>query len=146
MNVLRTVLVAAALLFVTPGLALAGEMEDRVAAAYSAWDTAFNSGDPKAVAAFYTDDATFLPADHQVIEGPAGVENFFSGLFANGLTGHKLEMIKVVGAGDILVGSAKWSAQGKDASGKAATFGGVATHVFEKQADGNYKLKIHTFN
>ena len=46
----------------------------------------------------------------------------------------------------MIVAAAKWSAQGKDASGAPASFGGVATHVFEKQADGTLKLKLHTFN
>lgn len=121
-------------------------MEDKVTAAYSAWDAAFNTGDAKAVAAFYADGATFLPADHQIIEGPAGVEKFFAGLFSNGVTGHKLEMIKAGGDDKMLVGAAKWSVQGKDANGAAATFSGVATHVFAKQDDGSYKLMLHTFN
>ena len=119
---------------------------DQVKAAYAAWDAAFNKGDAKAVAAFYTADATFLPATHDVIEGPAGVEKFFAGLFANGVTGHKLEMIEATGGGPLVVGAAKWSANGKDASGAPSSFGGVATHVFETQPDGSLKLKLHTFN
>ena len=50
------------------------------------------------------------------------------------------------GGGELIVAAAKWSAHGKDASGAPATFGGVATHVFEKQPDGSLKLKLHTFN
>ena len=117
-------------------------------AAYQAWDAAFATGDAKAIAAFYTDDATFLPPTHDVIEGPAGVEKFFAGLLGSGVTGHKLELIEVEGDddGDMIVAAAKWSANGKDASGAPATFGGVATHVFEKQDDGSLKLKLHTFN
>jgi ketosteroid isomerase-like protein len=70
-------------LFVS-GLAFAASAEDDVKAAYSAWDAAFNKGDSKAVAAFYTSDAVFLPPSHEVVKGPAGVEKFFAGLFANG--------------------------------------------------------------
>ena len=64
------------------------------------------------------------------------------------MTGHKLELIEVEGDGsdELIVAAAKWSAHGKDASGAPATFGGVATHVFEKQPDGSLKLKLHTFN
>ena len=133
-----------------PLAANAKSAQSEVTAAYQAWDKAFNSGDAKQVAAFYTADAVFLPPTHDVLKGPAGVETFFSGLFANGVTGHKLELIEVEGDGDdddeLVVAAAKWSAQGKDASGKPATFGGVATHVFEKQSDGSLKLKLHTFN
>ena len=135
------------------GLPLAANAESaqsEVTAAYQAWDAALNSGNAKAVAALYTEDAVFLPASHDVIKGPAGVEGFFAPLLAGGFTGHKLELIEVEGDGDdddeLVVAAAKWSAQGKDASGKPATFGGVATHVFEKQSDGSLKLKLHTFN
>jgi uncharacterized protein (TIGR02246 family) len=129
-------------LFVS-GLAFAASAEDDVKAAYSAWDAAFNKGDAKAVAAFYTSDAVFLPPSHEVVKGPAGVEKFFAGLFANGVTNHKLELIEVVASSaDTAVGAAKWSVKLKDGSAG----GGIATHAFQKQPDGSLKLKLHTFN
>lgn len=130
-----------------PAAAFAASTDEQVVAAYAAWDQAFNTGDASKVAAFYTDDAVFLPPTHDVVEGPAGVEKFFAGLFGNGVTGHKLELIEVTGDDDeMVVAAAKWSAHGKDASGAPATFGGVATHVFERESDGSLKLKLHTFN
>ena len=131
-----------------PLAANAESAQSEVTAAYQAWDKAFSSGDAKQVAALYTEDAVFLPPTHDVLKGPAGVETFFAGLFANGVTGHKLEVVEVEGdaADEVVVAAAKWSAQGKDASGNPATFGGVATQVFEKQPDGSLKLRLHTFN
>ena len=115
-----------------PLAASADSADDEVTAAYAAWDAAFATSDAKQVAAFYTEDATFLPPTHDVLKGPAGVEKFFAGLLGNGVTGHKLELIEVEGDDDdeVVVAAAKWSAQGKDANGAPATFGGVATHVF----------------
>jgi ketosteroid isomerase-like protein len=114
--------------------------------AYAAWDAAFNTGDAKALAALYEQDAIFLPATHDVIKGPDGVEKFFGGLFGMGVTGHKLELIDASGDDKLLFGTAKWSAKGKDAKGADQPWAGVATHVFEKQADGSLKLRVHTFN
>lgn len=94
-----------------------------VKAAYAAWDAAFNKADAKAIAAFYTDDAVFLPATHDVIKGPAGVEKFFGGLFGMGVTGHKLELIEAQGDGNMMVGAAKWSAKGKDAKRRGPALG-----------------------
>lgn len=120
---------------------------DDVQTAYSAWDAAFNAGDAKAVAALYGQDAIFLPATHDVIKGPEGIEQFFGGLFEMGVTGHKLELIEAQGGdGDLLVGTAKWSAKGKDAQGADQPWAGVATHVFERQEDGSLRLTVHTFN
>jgi ketosteroid isomerase-like protein len=119
----------------------AASAENDVKAAYSAWDAAFNKGDAKAVAAFYTSDALLLPPTHELIKGPAGVEKFFAGLFTNGITAHKLELIEAIASGDNIVGAAKWSVKLKD--GKEG--GGIATHVFQKSG-GSLKLKLHTFN
>src|SRR5919205_2513208 len=116
---MKTLYVAALALFASFLLhssAFAASAEDDVKAAYSAWDAAFNKGDAKAVAAFYTSDALLLPPNHEVIKGPAGVEKFFSGLFANGVTSHKLELIEAIASGDNLVGAAKWSVKLKDGS------------------------------
>jgi ketosteroid isomerase-like protein len=41
---------------------------------------------------------------------------------------------------------AKWSANGKDASGKDQPWAGLATHIFERQPGGALKIKLHTFN
>jgi uncharacterized protein (TIGR02246 family) len=147
---MRAIYLAIASVLVTLGLPLGAfeaSADDQVVAAYAAWDQAFNTGDATKVAAFYTDDAVFLPPTHDVVEGPAGVEKFFAGLLGSGVSGHKLELIEVTGAdNDMVVAAAKWSAQGKDASGAPVTFGGVATHVFERGSDGSLKLKLHTFN
>ena len=139
-------LIAALTLSLAALLPLAAAPDSEVKAAYAAWDAAFKKADAKAIAAFYADDALFLPADHKVIKGPDGVEKFFAGLFGMGATNHKLELIQAGGEGKLLYGSAKWSADGKDASGKDQPWGGVATHVFQKQPGGKLKIKLHTFN
>lgn len=124
----------------------AQSVDSQVKAAYAAWDAAFNKGDAEAIAAFYTDNTAFLPATHDVISDPPGVAKFFGGLFAMGVTEHKLELIEAGGDGELVFASAKWSAKGKDAKGADQPWGGVATHIFEKQADGSLKLRLHTFN
>lgn len=118
----------------------------QIEAAYAAWDAAFNAHDAKGIAALYVQDATFLPATHEVIEAPAGIERFFVKIFADGLTGHKFELITTHVEGDTLVAAAKWTVRGKDADGSPATFDGIATHVFLRQSDGSLKLRLHTFN
>ena len=62
------------------------------------------------------------------------------------MKGHKLELFEADGEGDLIFAAAKWSATGKDANGADTPWGGVATHIFEKQDDGSLKLRLHTFN
>jgi ketosteroid isomerase-like protein len=87
-----------------------------------------------------------LPPTHEVASGPEAIEKFFAGLHANGVMDHKLELLDAGGDDKIAYGTAKWSAKGKDKDGKPATFSGIATHVFERQADNSLKLRLHTFN
>ena len=117
-----------------------------VTAAYAAWDAAFNSGDAKGVCALYTDDAILLPPTHDVIKGPDGVDKFIAGILGMGAKDHKLELIEASGDGNIVYATAKWSAAGKDSGGTDQPWAGTPTTIFEKQANGSLKLKVHTFN
>jgi uncharacterized protein (TIGR02246 family) len=145
LSICAAILLVVGSAFVTTA-SYAGSPEEDVTAAYAAWDAAFSKADAGAIAAFYAEDAVFLPPSHNVIEGPAGVEAFFAELFKGGATAHKLELVKAQGDDTLLFGAAKWSAMGKDSNGADQPWGGIATHVFERQSDGSLKIKLHTFN
>lgn len=137
---------ALCLVLAAPTAAFAAGPEPDVTAAYAAWDAAFNQGDAKALAEAYAEDAKLLPPTHAVVSGRAEIEKFFAGLFANGVTGHKLALIEAGGDGSLAYGAANWSAKAKAADGNGQDIGGIATHVFERAGDGSLKLKVHTFN
>jgi ketosteroid isomerase-like protein len=128
----------------TPSASL--DVRAEVTASYAAWDSAFNKADAKAVAAAYVSNAKVLPPTHEVISGPVEIEKFFAGLFSGGFTDHNLEVIDAGGDEKVVYSTAKWSAKGKKPDGSAQAAGGIATHVFERQADGALKLRLHTFN
>lgn len=139
-------LMLAAALLITTGAAVAGPADDQVASAFNSFNAAFNKQDAKAVARFYTSDAIVLPPSHDIVNSPADIEKFFAGLFTNHVTGHVLQPFKIIQLGDTLVVASKWSANGRDDKGNPTQLSGLATHVFQKQADKSYKLKLHTFN
>lgn len=121
-------------------------LREQVEAAYAAWDDAFNRGDARAVAGLYTRDATFLPATHAVIEGPAGIEEFFAPLLAQGVTGHRFELVTIHGDTNSIAAAARWTVTSPNADGSRTTSSGIATHLFVKQPGGGLKLRLHTFN
>jgi ketosteroid isomerase-like protein len=118
------------------------DIRTEISAAYTAWDSAFN----KAVASAYVPNAKVLPPTHEVISGSAAIENFFAGLFSREFTDHNLRIIDAGGDDRVVYSTANWSAKGKGADGAPQTAGGLATHLFERQADGSLKLRLHTFN
>lgn len=121
-------------------------LRERIEAAYAAWDAAFNRGDARAVAELYTEDATFLPATHAVVEGPASIERFFAPLLAQGVSDHRFALITVHEDAGSIVAAARWAATSPGADGTRAASSGIATHLFLKQPDGSLKLRLHTFN
>lgn len=81
-----------------------------------------------------------------MISGPAAIEKLFAGLFANGVAGHKLDLIEAGGDESLAFGAAHWRATAKGADGATRDLGGIATHMFERAPDGSLKLEIHTSN
>jgi ketosteroid isomerase-like protein len=123
-------------------VALADPAAD-VKAAYVAWDAAFSARDAKRVAAFYTNDAVFVPQSHAIIKGSAAVEDFVQGLFDIGITSHKLEVIEVVTSNaQTIVVLGKWSARLKDGTADD----GIVAQVFQRQPDGSLKIKLQVVN
>jgi ketosteroid isomerase-like protein len=134
------------LILIAAAASAGADVRSDVAAAYAAWDAAFNKGDAKALASAYVANAKFLPPTHEVATGPAEIEKFFASQFANGATDHKLVIIDAGGDDKIVYATANWSAKGKGKDGAVQTFSGIATHVFERQPDNSLKLRLHTFN
>lgn len=146
MRIAQASALAVFLLAAAPAASLAEDAKGAVEKAYTAWDAAFNKQDEKTIGASYVANAKLMPPTHQVASGPAEIEKFFAGIFANGVTAHKLEVIDAGGDDKIVFATAKWSATGKDKEGKPMPLSGLATHVFERQADGSLKLRLQTFN
>ena len=83
----------------------------------AALDSAFNKADAKAVAAAYLPNAKLLPPTHEVISGPAEIENFFAGLFTSGFTDHNLTIIDAGGDDGVVYRAANWSAKATEPMG-----------------------------
>jgi ketosteroid isomerase-like protein len=129
-----------------PGAVLGADTRSEVAAAYAAWDQAFNTQGARGIAATYTPDALLLPPTHDVVVGPAAIEAFFAGVIGSGVSNHHLELIEAGSSGRLFYGAARWSAVAKGADGTVKNVGGLATHVFERGPGNQLKLKVHIFN
>ena len=78
----------------------AEDVRQAVEAGNAKWMAAFNRGDAAAVAALYTDDATLMPPNSEIVEGRQGVLDFWQGAIQNGLKNASLTTVSVQASGD----------------------------------------------
>ncbi len=117
-----------------------------IEAANAEWNKSLNSGNAKALAMLYAENATLSPGNGKTLVGRTEIENLFKGFVVGGVHNHTLEIIEVGGSGNMIYQVARWSAQGAEANGEAPTFGGVTTSVFEKSQEGKWIALTHVWN
>ncbi len=101
-------------------------------------DQAFNAGDLEAVLTFYENAAVVVTEPGKVARGADELREFFSAAMRSGASAKQLKT-SVLEADGIALFLSRWtlSMKGQDT---ARTF--VATTVFRKQIDGNWKVLI----
>jgi uncharacterized protein (TIGR02246 family) len=122
------------------------EIKDAARRGQAAWNEAFNRGDAAAVAALYTDDATLLPPTHAIIKGSDAVREFWQGLIGAGFKGHGIELVDAASGGDMAFATGNWWASGPGEGGETRRFEGTVVTVLRRQADGVWKVCLHTWN
>jgi uncharacterized protein (TIGR02246 family) len=110
------------------------------------WNKAFNSGDPKSVAALYNEDAILSPGNGEVLEGRDAIESLFRSFIENGVHDHTIEIIDVHHDGNTMYEVSKWSAYGAEKEGTKPVFGGIFVNVFQIDHNGEWKSHLHTWN
>jgi len=103
-------------------------------------------GDAAALAALYTDDATLLPPDSEMIQGRQGIEEFWNALIQMGIKDAVLTIVDVFGSGDLAyeVGKATITIQpeGQEPVEQKAKY----VVVWKQTADGSWKLHVDIWN
>jgi ketosteroid isomerase-like protein len=77
------------------GVAQASDLKPTIGAANAKFSAAFNKGDAAALANFYTENATILPAGAPMAHGHAGVQKVWQGAIDSGLKNMALQAISV---------------------------------------------------
>lgn len=103
---------------------------------------AFNAGDAAAIAAMYSEEAIVMPPNHESVQGTSAIQEVFSGFISMGATNLTLKADEVMGAGDLVIETGKYSLSlpgGLHDSGKYLV-------VWKKAADGSWKLHRDIWN
>jgi uncharacterized protein (TIGR02246 family) len=127
---------------------LSAEDEAAIRAIDANWAKAATAGDPNAVAALYTADATLFPPGQASVQGDAAKE-FWTGFFSTMAVQAELSPKAVEGRGDLAysTGTYRLTMTPKKPGSKALpTEEGKYVEILKKQADGSWKIVHDIWN
>lgn len=129
-----------------PGDVEADEVRKAVEAANAEWVAAFNRGDAVAVAALYTEGATLMPPDREMVRGRQGIQEFWQGAIQRGLKDAVLTTVEVQADGNTAyeIGRVSLTVHAKDQAPKPISSKYVV--VWKRQANGSWKLHVDIWN
>ena len=112
------------------------------------WATAGQSKQVDAWVAYYSDDAVVLPPNEQEATGKDNIHKAIGDLLAlPGLSVNwKAAKVEVARSGDLAYVQGTYELGMKDPKGKPITDHGKYVEVWKKQADGNWKCAVDTWN
>jgi uncharacterized protein (TIGR02246 family) len=107
---------------------------------------AVRKGDGAAIGALYTDDATLLPPDSDMIKGRGGIEAFWKGGLQMGIKEAVLTSVDVSGGGDFAYEIGQFAIKIQSAGQAPIEQKGKYVVVWKKAADGAWKLHVDIWN
>jgi len=151
----RVCLAACFCLLVSPFVSLRGAPEEsgdvaRVRAAIEAGNLKFGEavrkGDAAGIAALYSEDATLMPPDSELIQGKPGIQAYFDAGLKMGIKDAVLTTINVSAAGDYAyeIGKVLLTIQPSGQAPMQQT--GKYVVVWKKAASGSWRLHVDIWN
>lgn len=124
----------------------AQDARSEIEAANKKWDDTFNGKDAAGLAALYTSDAKLLPPAKTVVSGKDDIQKFWEKAFQGGFGDHKIDIIDLRSSGNWAYQAAHWTVTGPGNNGGRVTHEGKLVSILEKQPDGTWKARLHTWN
>ena len=107
---------------------------------------AVRQGNGAAIAALYTDDATLMQPNSEMIKGKPGIEAFWKGGLGMGIKDAVLTTVEVLGMGDLAWEIGKYNLKIQPAGQAGLEDNGKYVVIWKKQADGSWKLHVDIWN
>ena len=102
---------------------------------------AFNRGDAAATTTGYIEDCAVLVPNEPTVRGRQAVETLFKGMIEEIGGTASIEIVEVADAGDLAYQWATYTLEGREVSDA-----GQLVEVYNRQADGSWKIRLSIFN
>lgn len=117
-----------------------------IAATSERFETAFNSGDPAAMAALYTPDGAVLPPGAARIDGREGIAALWQGYMDAGVSDLALETVELEAHGASASEVGAFTLTAPDGEGGRVTAGGKYIVLWQRGDDGVWRLHRDIWN
>lgn len=107
---------------------------------------AVRQGDATALAALYTENATLMPDESDMIQGKQAIEEFWGGGLQMGIKDAVLTTVDVFGSGDLAYEIGKFALTIQPEGQEPIEQKGKYVVVWKQQEDGSWKLHVDIWN
>jgi ketosteroid isomerase-like protein len=123
--------------------AWADPLTDEMASMNARWDAAINNADFDALLPMYTTGARLMPPGAPPVTGDIAIRDFFAKR-GRTVSNHKLELVDVLPVGNYAYVTSDFTAT-LLVNDRATPIAGSTVRLFERQPDGQWKIKSHIF-
>ena len=106
----------------------------------------FESGDARNMAPYYTSDAVVLPPSSEILSTSGDITNYWQYLIEVGVTEYDVYPVELRIEGNRAYQTALWQAVRTTMNGERIEMEGNISNILEKQADGNWKIRLQSWN
>lgn len=110
-----------------------------------AWAAEFNAHDSAGLAELYTDNAVLMPPSDETLVTRDAVKDYWTKVLTV-THEYDVQIVQAEQKGDVLYAAGIWSAKQTLPNGQALNVGGNVVRVLERQADGEWKLRVEAWN
>jgi ketosteroid isomerase-like protein len=148
MRKMRTRWIMAALLtlLVSGKPAQADDIRPAMESANARFLAAFNTPNPPAFDPLYTGDAVLFFQGAAPVTGPDAIAQFWDSRIKLGIRDHTFDIVETAAGGNFAYQLTRTSVQLLRPNGEKTLIPGYTVRIFEKQADGTWRVRIHMYN